>query len=89
MAGPQPEAGLNAFSTYISVAPGSSTVLKVELTGRLQPHLDFASTVRLQPLANPVSASVTLDTGGGRPASTWTPGPEAVQSHRWAGAGKT
>ncbi len=84
LSGPLPELGVMAYSGYVEIPPGGTGRLVVSLAGRLPAGPRYSMSVRLQPLANPVSAEVSLrPTSGWTAPRSWTLGPDAVQSRTW------
>jgi hypothetical protein len=60
------EAGVNAFSSYVDVPPGTTVTLRVDLAGRVASRDTFPISVRLQPAANPEHDVVEVT-----PAGAW------------------
>lgn len=81
---PLPELGVLAYSGYVEVPAGGTVQLDVSLAGRLPPGPAYRLALRLQPLANPVHAQVTLTGGRGwGPPVSWVPGADSVQDRTW------
>jgi hypothetical protein len=81
------ELGVQAYSTFVTIPAESTSTLTVTLDGSVTPGPDYHLTVRLQPLANPQSVSVSAEpTAGwvGASPTTWTAGTDEVQRHSWA-----
>jgi hypothetical protein len=81
------ELGVWAYSAYVTVGSGSTSTVKVTLSGQVSARGQLPVSVRLQPSANPVHASVTVSPAGawslignGDPA-TWHLGPTMRQRH--------
>ncbi len=82
--GPLPEVGVLAYSGYVRIPPGGSGQLRVSLAGRLPAGSTYRMAARLQPLANPVSAVVSLHpTAGWTAPAPWILGPDSVQTRSW------
>jgi hypothetical protein len=80
------ELGVKAYSTFVMIPAGSTSTLSVTFDGSVTPGPDYGLTVRLQPLANPQSVSVSADPPAGwaeASPTTWTAGTGEVQRHTW------
>ncbi|MGH9030095.1 MAG: DUF4012 domain-containing protein [Acidimicrobiales bacterium] len=84
------ELGVNVFSQYLYIPPESTLTVRLSLAGRLADRDRYSTTLRLQPMANPLSASVTVHPVSGwvgpdgRAVESWTAGPDEVQQHRFS-----
>jgi hypothetical protein len=68
------------------IPAGSTSRLDVTFDGSVTPGPDYGLTLRLQPLANPQSVSVSADPPAGwaeASPTTWTAGTDEVQRHTW------
>ncbi|MGO8864790.1 MAG: DUF4012 domain-containing protein [Acidimicrobiales bacterium] len=89
-----PELGVWAYSTYVQVAPGATTTVRVDLLGDVDARSTLTMSVRLQPSANPERARVVVVPAGswslatgGDPAG-WDLGPAMRQSRVFRFVGK-
>jgi hypothetical protein len=65
-----PELGVWAYSTYVDVAPGTTTTLQLELLGNVAARSTLPISVRLQPSANREQARVVVT-----PTGAWSLAP--------------
>ena len=72
------ELGLNVFSNWVTVPSGSTIRVEVTLTGRLRVGHPYQLELRLQPTANVVGASVSVDQDGR--VSVWNPADRVDQT---------
>jgi hypothetical protein len=87
-AGAQAEVGVLARSAYLQIPAGGTAVVKAAFAGYGPSGHDFTAVLRLQPMANPTTASVAVTAAPGwhLAASTppnWVAGPNEVQSNTW------
>ena len=73
------EFGVNAYSVFLSIPSGGTDDIALTFSGAVMPGPNYALTLRLQPMANPVGASVSVL---GQPAG-WSAGADMVQTHLW------
>ena len=76
------ELGVNVYSGFVDIPPMSTDVARVSLSGMVDPSPRYRLHLRVQPSANPVSAtvSVTSSQSPGR-TSTWKPSSAVTQVH--------
>jgi hypothetical protein len=82
------ELGENVFSQYIYIAPESTEVVRVALTGRVASGTHLRVALRVQPSANPQTNTIAVSASGGASlragrmdVDTWRASSTMVQSH--------
>lgn len=82
------ELGTNAYSTFLTIGPQSTKTVVVNLDGTVNPGPQYRMTLRLQPLAYPVAASVSVQPAAGSRLrdvpSRWSAGLGMDQPHTWS-----
>jgi hypothetical protein len=75
---PVRELGSYAYSGFLAVPSGGTTTVTLSFEGDLTKGPWYRMALRLQPLANPPSASITVGQAG-----VWSAGTDEVQTHSW------
>jgi hypothetical protein len=82
------ELGTKAYSTFLTIPAESSSVVTVALDGSVRPGPSYQLSLRLQPLANAQSLSVSAQpvsgwSDGNAAQGAWVNSTDQVQRHTW------
>jgi hypothetical protein len=83
-----PELGVRAYSLFVTTPARSTSTVTLAFAGQVDPGSSYGLDLRLQPLASPSTASVSVEPVAGwaiapGEPSTWVAGADLVQQHGW------